>query len=261
MTGIEKNDSVGATIMDIPGGNFYTNAATFSKEAFENKGVRVLEYTEPKINQFPAKLIFVTDQEGVNDCFLVFGDTTFSVAIMAMFPPKDKISGQQIREMLQTIYYDKSIKIDPFAVARFKVNDSSSQFKFSSFAGSIYIYSLGGIQKDSASNDPIFMITPIPAVDNSTPEVTADLMLYSLMSNRDMRFSISEIKDSSSARTNGLDAFSRTIYGLSKGQNMLVFQHIVHIGNQMIVMQGIARSDFEKNLGEFKKISNTIKSK
>jgi hypothetical protein len=57
--GLQKGDKAIFNIYDLVGGNFYSNAATFSKAEFEKQGVRVFDYRDIKVNGYPAKYIFL----------------------------------------------------------------------------------------------------------------------------------------------------------------------------------------------------------
>ncbi|XZF16179.1 hypothetical protein ACTHGU_08575 [Chitinophagaceae bacterium MMS25-I14] len=59
---LEQGDKSMFNIYDIVGGNFYTNGEGFSKQGFEQKGAKVLDYRELKVNGYPAK--YVSMQSG-----------------------------------------------------------------------------------------------------------------------------------------------------------------------------------------------------
>jgi len=246
---IEKGNSGLVQAMDLVGGSFYTNAATFSKEKFEQKGVKVFEYKELKVNGFPAKLAFIQGDPQTKVYNLVFGDSTFSTMIMGVFASNDNKTGEEIKQALLSIYYDKATDVDPFATAPFKLNDNNSIFKFAKFAASIYMYSIDGIKKDSYVNEPYFMVLPLPTEGASLKAIADDMAEMIKDSN---------IKNVSENKTNGFQSLKREVYGKLNGKPALLFQHIVLIGQSAIVMQGIADDNFDKYIIEFENLSNTV---
>ena len=75
---IENGNKAIIQAMDLIGGSFYTNAATFSRKKFELKGLKVLEYKEFKLNKYPAKMVLIQGESQTKMYNLVFGDSTFS---------------------------------------------------------------------------------------------------------------------------------------------------------------------------------------
>lgn len=249
---IEKGNSGMVQAMDLPGGNFYTNAATFSKENFEQKGMKVFEYKELKINGLPAKLAFIQRDPQTKVYNLVFGDSTFSTMVMGVFASNDNKTGEQIKQALLSIYYDKGMDADPLATAPFKLNDSKSIFKFAKSGASMYLYSIDGVKKDAYENEPYFMALSIP-IEGASLNSLADDMAEMIKD--------SHIKNISENKTNGFQSFKREVYGKLNGKPALLFQHIVLIGQSAIVMQGIADDNFDKYIAEFEKLSGTVEKK
>src|SRR5450755_4711587 len=91
--GLQKDAKTNLMVLDMTPGNFYTNAANFSKTEFEKKAVKVLEYKEVAVDGFPAKYIHAQNGTGDEEYSLVFGDSTFSTMLMAIFAQGDKTAG------------------------------------------------------------------------------------------------------------------------------------------------------------------------
>jgi hypothetical protein len=249
---IEKSDAGLVQAMDLVGGSFYTNAATFSKERFEQKGVKVFEYKELKINGFPAKMALIQGDPQTKVYNLVFGDSTFSTMVIGAFAANDAKAGSQVKQAILSIYYDKKKTIDPFASALFRLDDSKSLFKFASFTAQVYLYSVGGVKKNAFEHEPYFMAVSIPT-EGSTLAAVAD--------NMSKMVTESNVKNVSEDKTNGFPSLKREVYGKLKGKLVLLFQHIVLIDQSAVVMQGIAEDNFEQYIAEFEKISNTVRRK
>jgi hypothetical protein len=256
--GLEKGDNSMFLIYDLVGGNFYTNAATFSKEKFEKKGARVFDYKEFKVNGFPGKYIFMQSAPDAKAISLVFGDTTFSTMIMAVYPLTDDKTGKQIQEAIKTIYYDKNLKIDPFATAAFTLDESKSIFKFSKSASGMFTYSIGGGDKQSFNDEPFITVTTIPSDQTTTAKSISEMLVEGL---EKYGLTDKELKNISTTDVNGLPAYEVEVYGKMNGKRSLVYQLIVKGQDKAVAIQGVIESDFDNNLREIKNLAKTIKLK
>ena len=253
--GLEKGGTAGMNIYDLVGGNFYTNAATFSRESFEKQGIKVFEYKELKVNGYPAKYIQVQGDPAAKSIAIVFGDTTFSAMIMAPYPATDETTGKQIINSLNTIYYDKSKKINPFETATFSLDDRVSIFKFRQYAAGLYIYSIGGQDNSNDKEAPMILVTQLPRDNSMTAKSIADMMI-----GKAQQYGLTNpnIKNQKTEKINGYETYQAEIYGQMQGFNSLMYICSLWDADKAIVLQGIAKKDIENNLEEFKKLAATI---
>jgi hypothetical protein len=257
-TGLQKSDKAMLNITDLVGGNFYTNAATFSKEAFEKQGIRVFDYKDIKVNGYPAKYVSLQGDLTTKGYALVFGDTTFSTMIMAMYPVTDEGTGKEIINSLNTVWYDKKKKIDPFETANFSLDDKASKFKFFQYNANLYIYSVGGIDNKEDKDASIVLVNQFPKDNTMTVKSIADMMLAKI---QQYGLTNPQIKNASTQKINGYDTYETEVYGQLQGKNSLLYYCVVAKGDKAIVVQGVAKKDIENNLIEFKKLANTIQVK
>lgn len=237
--------------IDLVGGNYYTNAANFTRANFEGRGMQVFAFSEMKVGQFPAKMVICSNGQGINLCNIVFGDSTFSTSLIGLYPSNDEPSGDEIMEAVESLHYDKSFGVDPFAAAPFRLDDSRSVFKFAELAGSMYLYTKTGSKLKPDSGEPYMMVI-ISDLNGSLKEV-ADGML-------DIVDGVS-IKNASETVVNGLPVYKREVYGQISGRKSLLFQQVAKLGNGYVMIQGIAEGDFAKNLVEFEKLCSTLRRK
>lgn len=257
-TGLQKENAATLQVYDLVGGNYYTNAASFSKEAFEKKGATVFDYKEIKVNDFPAKCIFMQNNQNRKAISLVFGDTTFSTMIMALYQTSDDKTEQLIQNMINSIYYDKNFKIDPFATAIFKLDESKSIFKFSKFTSGMYMYSIGGKAKQSYKDEPFVTVSTMPKEPAMDAKSISDLLTASIE-----KYGLTEkkVKTSSDKTINGYNAYEVEIDGKMNGSPCAIYQLIVTAQDKALAIQGILNTDFENNLKEIKKLAHTIQFK
>ncbi|RZK37936.1 MAG: hypothetical protein EOO61_08420 [Hymenobacter sp.] len=249
-TGLEKSATIGITIVDTPGGNFYTNAARVNKQTFEAKGIKVFSYKELTINGFPAKLLYMQANPTVKTYLLTFGDTSFSVLATGLFTSEEE-EGEQIKQALLSITYHKRVKADPLAVAPFQLDEKKSAFKFVKATAGLFYYALGGLDKKDSSRDPMLFLTSQGAVSTSPYAIALAYNLDKSLVNK-------HVANSSTQRINGYEAYQETAYGTRNGQKSVSKTIVVVNRNRAVVLYGVAYSDFEATVKEMEKLVQTI---
>ena len=256
--GLEKNKTCLIQIYDLIGGNHLKNQDSFSREIFEKGGAKVFQYKEFELDGFPAKYIFMQLRPDQIAMSLVFGDSTFSDMVMAVFPSNDKMVEEQIRKALFSIKYDKNLKINPLASTFFVVEKNDSKFKFAKASANIFLYSRNGAIKDSYHKEAMFTITTFASDETTPKEILIESMLTGMKQNGFIEIKQDKISEES---INGYDAYEREVSGYLKGSKVLIYQLILVQNNRAIGIQGITYSEFENDLTEFKKLSRSIKFK
>jgi len=241
-------------ILDVVEGDFYANAATFNKEEFEKMGIKVFEYAEFKVNGFPAKYVHMQGNPGLKTISIVFGNSTFSTMIIAAYASDDKRAEKEIKKAIQTICYDKNIQIDPLATASFTLDESNSIFKFHKSTAGMFIYTIGG----ENNTEPIILILTLPMDETMTLRSISEMFISAL---EQKGLFVEEMKQSSVIDVNGLSAYEVEISGEMNDKECLIYLLIVIKQDKAVVIQGVATSDLENNLNEFKKLAKTIKLK
>lgn len=253
--GLQKGEAAALNVYDLVGGNYYTNAATFSKDAFEKRGAKILDYKEIKINGYPAKFIHVQGDPTTKTIALVFGDTTFSAMIMAIYQVNDETTGKEIIASLNTIFYDKAKKIDPFETAFFSIDESASAFKFYQYNANIYMYSTGGKDPKNDPVAPMALVTQLPNDDGGTAVQVTERMAAKAL---EYGMTGLTVKNQKTEKINGIEASQAEIYGQMEGHNSMIYICSFVKDDKAVVLQGVAKNDLETNLSEFKKLAHTI---
>lgn len=255
-TGYEKTKGQGIQVMDLIGGNYYTNTATFTKEAFEKKGIRVIEFKEIKVNNFAAKYVELLPDKTHGAFEIVFGDSTFSTMVTAIYDATDFNTRSEIRQELYTIYYDKNMKVDPFATAAFTLDESTSIFKFASFSAGTFVYSIGGA-KDTLGDQPFITVTTVPKDTFSAKGLSKECVLSLTKYGLTTKY----VQNSPDNTINGMPAYETEISGVMKDKVSLIYQLVVLGKEKAVILQGLIPKDFAKNEKEIKKFARTIKMK
>lgn len=253
----EKNLS-DMQIYDLVRGNYYKDGAIFSKEAFEQKGAKVFDYKEFKVNGFPAKYICMQGGPSAITIGLVFGDSTFSTMIMSTYPANDDKTGEQIQKAISTIFYDNTLKVDPFAATPFTLDESKSIFKFCNSASGMLTYTIGGaVKQDFYDEEPYMQVLTLQKGTRNAESIS-NMMVEGI---EQLGLTDKELKNNAATDVNGMDAFEVEVHGNILGDTSVVYQLTLTEQDQAIVIQGTIKSDFDNNLREIKNLAKTIRLK
>lgn len=256
--GLQKGESSMLNVYDLVGGNMHTNAATFSRAEFEKKGAKVFDFKEIKVNGFSAKYIHMQGDATAKAYSLVFGDTSFSTMIMSIYPAGDEKTGNAIINSLNTIYYDKTKKIDPFETAIFSIDEKISTFRFFRYSANMYIYSIGGADNKDDRDAPIILVSQFPKDNTMSAKSITEMMV-----GKAQQYGLGNpaVKNTSTEKINGYDTYQAEVYGEMQGKSSLLFYCVIATTDKAIVIQAISKKDIETNLAEFKKFAKSVKFK
>lgn len=256
--GFESGQSL-IQFIDLYGGNYNSNAKNFTKENFEIKGVKVLDFKELEIDNYPAKLAFLQGNPNQKSLQLVFGDNEFSVMAMAFIPDFEKDKIEEIEKTLMTIVYDKKRDVDPFEIAFFELDDSKSSYKYSKAASNVFIYSKNGVKKDNYNGESFYMVSQIPTESpNMNPKIIFDNNLNSLKSNG---LVVSERKVTDRKKLNGFECYEELIIGTLNNEETQIKMTSVVNGTRAVLINGLIKDNFKSTLEEFDKLTNELKMK
>lgn len=256
-TGVRKGDAA-IQVYDLPGSNYFKNAASFGRARFESRGLKVLEFQELMVQSYPARLARVQNSPTQESMQLMFGDSTFAVQLVGVYPSADAATGSAIRQALLTASYQKNLPSDPFAKAVFAFDEKKSALAFAKTTANLYLYALGGQKKDDYGTEPLLTVTPLPYNPSLTASDISNELLSSLT-----RFGFTGFtaRKMSSSKINDLLTYETEGFGQMQGQRVLLYQQVTIIGNTAVAMQGLARQDFETALGHFKSLTHTISAR
>jgi hypothetical protein len=255
-TGFEKDASTALTIMDLPGGNFYTNTATYTKEKFAGKGLQVLKIEHLKVDGYPGiQALIKSPVDGSLSCQLVFGDTTFSALIASTLSGTDTTSLKAIQWTLGTVTYDKDITVGPYEGTSFRVNDRSTEFRFAKKGGGAWLYSRGGVVKTDYAGDPFLMALPLPFESSMSCRGLAEKMIPGL---EEKGFAKVQVENVSATRVNGFDGYEAEYYGTMKGEQTLIYLLVVASFDHAVVFEGKAIAPFPSALKAFKELAHSV---
>lgn len=256
--GLQKDENSEIQIMDLGTSDFSCSTPAFKRSVFEVHGDKILEFKECKLNGFSAKYVHKKRNLTTDDYNLLLGDSTFSIMLVGRCLANDTITARQIKDALFSVTYDKTLKIDPIANAVFQFDDTTTKFRFFKSVGNVYLYTIGGIFHPTDTDSPIVRVNPMLNNKRMTAPQIADLVLWGF---EKQGLVDKRIKNQSTVSVNGYTTLEEEVYGKIQNKNRLIYLLIVLGENNVVAFQGLAQSDFENNITEFKKMSHTIRLK
>ncbi|MGI4874115.1 MAG: hypothetical protein ACRYFX_23390 [Janthinobacterium lividum] len=258
-TGLQRDDTTAVMIMDLMVGNFYKNAATFSRQELESRGVQVFAYQDTTISGYPAKTLFLQPNPATKSYWLVFGDSTFSTMCTAIYPSNDAQTGRQLKQALLGVRYDKKLRVDPLATAPFVLDSTRTKYRLTLFSGGMYTYSIGGASTPAdKQHEAAITVVALPADPAQTPATMAAAAVAQLESHGLVGTSL---RAASAVPVNGYDAYEEVVHGSMKGKQALVYELFVSNGQKAVLVQGILPAGSEGELGAVREFARTIKFK
>jgi hypothetical protein len=256
--GLSKGDDASILIFDNMFGNYYTNAADFNQEHFEELGSNVYEYKEYTIDGFPAKYIHIDNRQGQEAISLAFGDSTFGVMLMSVYPIYDNQTGDEIKKSFQTIQYDKTFVIDPLLSASFTLDTTHSDFKLALYTGGMFTYSTKKQTDASEMENPSFTVMTGAYSESMNIQEVLEMNFLSL---KKYGMTQSEIIHTSPVIINGEEAYEMELYGYIKGEKKRIYLLVITGKSLLATIIGRLDADDEKNLEEIKRLAKTIQFK
>ena len=257
--GFQKNKKTGISVSDLPGGNYFETSETFTKKELERMGLKVQDFTEMTLDGYSAKFIHAEGANGICEYSLVMGDSSFSTVLIGLYTAADTLSGNEIKNALLTVVYDRNRKIDPFETAPFKVDEHKSVFKFAKHAGDSFTFSLGGVRRTDYGQEAFMLFMILPSDSTKTLRTVAEETVVKMQQYGLLNF---EIRNAVSQPVNGLQVYECEVTGYIHGEKSLTYLLAARISkNQIVLVEGISKNEFENNLAEMKKLSHTLQRK
>lgn len=256
--GLQKDRNTGIQIYEYTDRPYSQLADDFTLEGLKAKGAEVYEFKELKTDGYNAKFACLPGDTGFMVSTLMFGDSSFSVMMVAAYPAHDVVLQKQVNQSLLSAKYNKAARLDPFALSYFKLNDTDSKYKYVKSTGdNMYIYAPNGEQKESYMAEPAITAMPI-MMDSNTVETVGNALLEDM---KKYGLNEAQVTYKSLKKINGFDAYEAIIYGEVAKEKHAVYHMVVAKGNRGFIVQGIAQRDYEINMQEFEKLAHTVSTK
>ncbi len=256
--GIEKTKDLQIKVYDPYNTNYYKYAQTFTRASLENGGSEVQDYKKLSISGFPAKYAALQNNSGAKTVYLVFGDSTFSVMLIASCPANSDSAQQQLKTALLSVTYSKTLKGDPFAGAFFNINDTNSDYRFAKCKNDFYIFTSKGAAIQDYSGESIVSVLPFTSEYTVGDETIARAIINSY---EQYGITDTKTKKETEVQIGSINAMEAEVNAKIDNKKAVLYRLTLVSGKQAILILGIATSDFEKNMDEFRSLAKTLKFK
>lgn len=255
--GFQKNSTTGIQVYDLSGRSYYEAINGFTIDELTAKGAVVFILKQVVVDGYEARYAVMQGDSATKIITLLFGDSTFTVMLMAPYANNESAQVEkQIEQSLLSAKYNKTAKVDPFALSYFKLIDTNSKYKYAKTANdNIYVYSLNGEVKDSYMGETALTAMPIHSDTVLNAEAVATAVLDDMK-----KYGLNEAETTykSSKPINGFNAYETITYGNVAKQKHAVYHMVVAKGNKGFIVQGIALGDFEINVQQFEALAHTV---
>ena len=138
--------------------------------------------------------------------------------------------------------------------APFRLDTSASPFHYALYNKPLFVYSLDG--KDPGQGSPFVTVTPYPRKEGATLQDISENLII-----KDMQAGLSNpiLSNIALDSVNGYEAYEVEIRCELGGQAGVLYQFIASTSNHTIVIEGVANSDFGKNVAAFRALAHTIR--
>jgi hypothetical protein len=170
-------------------------------------------------------------------------------------PANDDSDGTKIKTALLSVKYEKDRKIDPLSGTFFTITDTNSSYRFAKFNDDFYIYSSGGEIKDAYSGESIVSILPFTSEYSVGDETIAKAIRSSYE-----QYGITDIKvkKENPVQIGKLNAMEAELDARIDNKKAVLYRLTLINGQKAVLILGIATSDYDKNISEFKNLASTL---
>lgn len=254
----QKNENLYVQVMESNASNFIEAKPNFTKEAIESKGAKIDVLNNIKLNEYEA--VYFEGPSKYPDEMkigLVFGDESFVVTIAGVCKTADTEGKKELQEIFKSIYYEKSLQLDPLELANFEFDQTITNFKHAMTVSNMFIYAENGksdIQNPLAST---FQIQVMPPMSEEKAENYANDLPWRYEQNG-MKLNTKTITKTKINNHTAYVLETKTSYDNKEGA---MYQAVLVFDNTTIVFIGGAQNDIENYITKFKKTVESIKIK
>lgn len=256
MAGFTNGETSYIYVMDTEGKDYRVCAPDFTKEYFEKRGRKVLDYREDTINGYPARMVTMDNDAYSRSFMMIFGDSSFATVVKSGFPKYDEASEKAMLHVIQGIYYDKHMKQDDSADIHFSVVDNLSRFKHWKSIDGMHFYSING---EDPAKDPgrTLFILQMPSDGPQSLQRFAEKMFAKMAEGQGTGFDPGDsyiVGQNDGTLTCELESI-----GEKNGRNVLVYSYVIDGKDCIVTIGGIAKKDVYQSLEAFRRFSAAVR--
>lgn len=234
--------------------SFESEIQNNSAEKMRQQGLSVFIEQEKKVGPYKGRLMRIGDGKTSTMWQLVFGNDSFAVMIMGIYPPGDELSGRKIAEALETVLYDKDIVVDETAGLNYSILPNESRYKFLKMQAGLALYSLDG--NPNLKNDDItFLVLSQVPRENENAQLFAETALASTLRNG---FSNPSVKSKGFLTIHNNSAYEMEVGCILTGKPVTVYIAVLTRDRTAVVVQGMVKKNIAETIAGFKDFTDAI---
>ena len=242
------------SVTEFSGKSFAAEAANNSAEKMRAKGFSVFMEDEKTIGPYKGRMMRIGDGETSTVWQLLFGDDSFAVMVMGIYPSGDELSGKQIAEAIETVIYDKDLVVDEMAGMNYTIKPNESRYKYLKTQAGLAFYSLDG-NADLKNEDNNFLVVSQVPREIGTAQSFAETALESTLRNG---FSNPTIKSKGFLTINENSAYEMEVSCILKGKPVTIYIAVVTKAETAIMLQGVDKKNSSETIKGFKEFADAI---
>lgn len=247
---------VAATV--VSRGNFWEAEKGLNRQDLQARRMRLIKLGGMNVQDYPAKYAYFQGADKSYGAWIMFGDSSFVVSVVAVVPEAQSHEIPGLIETLKTIHYDRKTKVNPMELAVFEADTVQTDFRLKAAVGSSYVY----ISETYQSNITIAQLEqnqPIKDTLDLHMKLIDGIRAEMVQGDQSTTTSLEDAKylQSSSQRT--LESITR-IDMAGKNPSWLLIQ-LVHSPKHTLVFNALLQSDGEKAVRETRDFINRVRIK
>ena len=231
-------------------------------DQLESQGGKIRIKKEFKLGDYSAFFALAPQGNVSEQVILAFGDSSFSVLVMGVFPNDEK-DRKIITDLILSTYFDKNLKPNLDDNLFYEIDIKNSDFKLSTVNGTIGTYTLDGKQingEDIFENS--FIIGTLPNSSDFNLKNYSDNLIYKHENNTFEEKSIKiEITSENEYKVGDDKIIKVDMNGKIQGKDLKIYQYIKQTPKGIIQLLGYDFTEKSNYISEYKNIADKIKLK
>ena len=252
---LQKSTTQYLQFVEIPNQDFSTALFKILPRLESNDVKKPILKKELQLGEYNA-FIMTSMKEGLEQAILLFGDKSFSVMVIGVYPP-EKNTREEIFGLMLSAYLNKDISVDLQRQLNFDVDLCNSNYLLSTVNSTVGVYSENGVSITSDDwRKNYFLVSIIPQGQNFDLEefnekMTKKLGQNSFEDNRiETKITNTKIQD---------NVIETELLGDNLNNKLLIYQYVKSTSKGVIYFVGYAFESKEEQIKRFKEIAKTIK--
>jgi hypothetical protein len=258
---LEQNDSTYIKAVETPDASYSDKYNRFTEVIREEsaKGFETYFQKEFILQNKKAIILHGLDKSKTTEqIILLFGDEVSSTMLLSRFAVNDELNKSKILRSLLSAYKSDSATLNVSDVQNFTIDMLDTKFKYNSTTLQMFFYTINGLGDPTSRIDDVIIIGQMQPMEND--ELVKEKAHSMIEIYRKVGININSFTEDSITIDNKT-AFTITLRGKLKEQNVLIYGMAIGNTNSTILYQAIAYHNHETYLEQFKRIGKTLRLK